>query len=226
MKRNKDIHVGIIPDGMRRWSRENNVSLTDSYLTSLKNIENTISYFFDKGVKILSAYGLSSDNLQRNDDEIEPIIYAETLYLKKFLPQICQKWDAKFIAVGDIDNIKNLEFKESILNAQELTKNNIERKLYVLINYNPLFDIISMSKNINNSVVDYFDFFQVKEPVDLLIRTGKVKRTSNFLPFHIGYAELRFIDKLFIDVQVEDFKYVYEEFTKDILNAENRKYGK
>ena len=42
----KKLHVGIIPDGMRRWSKENNISLVDSYLTSLENIDNIISYFF------------------------------------------------------------------------------------------------------------------------------------------------------------------------------------
>ena len=220
----KGIHVGIIPDGMRRWSKENNISLMESYLTSLENIDNIISYFFSNEVKILSIYSLSSDNLQRDESEIDSIIYAETLYFDKFLPEICKKWNSKFVAVGNIDDITNQKFKNSIIKLQELTKDYSERKMYALINYDPLDDITILSKNINNNKqenINFFDLLKVKEPVDLLIRTGKVKRTSNFLPFHIGYAELRFIDKLFIDTEIDDFKNVYENFSN-----ENRKYGK
>lgn len=218
------IHVGIIPDGMRRWSKENNISLMESYLTSLENIDNIISYFFSNEVKILSIYSLSSDNLQRDESEIDSIIYAETLYFEKFLPEICKKWNSKFVAVGNIDDIANQKFKNSIIKLQELTKDYSERKMYALINYDPLDDITILSKNINNNKqenINFFDLLKVKEPVDLLIRTGKVKRTSNFLPFHIGYAELRFIDKLFIDTEINDFKNAYENFSN-----ENRKYGK
>ncbi len=224
MTKIKGIHVGIIPDGMRRWSKENNISLVESYLTSLENIDNIISYFFSNEVKILSIYSLSSDNLQRDESEIDSIIYAETLYFDKFLPEICKKWNSKFVAVGNIDDITNQKFKNSIIKLQELTKEYSERKMYALINYDPLDDITILSKNINNNKqenINFFDLLKVKEPVDLLIRTGKVKRTSNFLPFHIGYAELRFIDKLFIDTEIDDFKNVYENFSN-----ENRKYGK
>ena len=224
MTKIKGIHVGIIPDGMRRWSKENNISLVESYLTSLENIDNIISYFFSNEVKILSIYSLSSDNLQRDESEIDSIIYAETLYFDKFLPEICKKWNSKFVAVGNIDDITNQKFKNSIIKLQELTKEYSERKMYALINYDPLDDITILSKNINNNKqenINFFDLLKVKEPVDLLIRTGKVKRTSNFLLFHIGYAELRFIDKLFIDTEIDDFKNVYENFSN-----ENRKYGK
>lgn len=224
MMKIKGIHVGIIPDGMRRWSKENNISLMESYLTSLENIDNIISYFFSNEVKILSIYSLSSDNLQRDESEVDSIIYAETLYFDKFLPEICKKWNSKFVAVGNIDDITNQKFKNSIIKLQELTKDYSERKMYALINYDPLDDITILSKNINNNKqenINFFDLLKVKEPVDLLIRTGKVKRTSNFLPFHIGYAELRFIDKLFIDTEIDDFKNVYENFSN-----ENRKYGK
>ena len=224
MTKIKGIHVGIIPDGMRRWSKENNISLVESYLTSLENIDNIISYFFSNEVKILSIYSLSSDNLQRDESEIDSIIYAETLYFDKFLPEICKKWNSKFVAVGNIDDITNQKFKNSIIKLQELTKEYSERKMYALINYDPLDDITILSKIINNNKqenINFFDLLKVKEPVDLLIRTGKVKRTSNFLPFHIGYAELRFIDKLFIDTEIDDFKNVYENFSN-----ENRKYGK
>ncbi|MNX34799.1 Isoprenyl transferase [compost metagenome] len=218
----KKLHVGIIPDGMRRWSKENNISLVDSYLTSLENIDNIISYFFSNDVKILSIYSLSSDNMQRDQSEVDSIIHAETLYFDKFLPEICQRWKSQFIAVGNIEVITNERFKDSILRLEQLTKNNSERKMYALINYDPIEEIISASEKISNKKnINFFDLLKVREPVDLLIRTGKVNRTSNFLPFHIGYAELRFINKLFIDTKIEDFMKVYETF-----NKEDRKYGK
>ena len=56
--------------------------------------------------------------------------------------------------------------------------------------------------------------------VDLLIRTGGEKRLSNFLLWHIPYAEQIYIDTLWPDYTVNEFYANIEEF-----QHRNRRFG-
>jgi len=56
--------------------------------------------------------------------------------------------------------------------------------------------------------------------VDLLLRTGKEKRISNFLLWDLAYAELAFMDVLWPDFTIAMLDDVLNEFT-----ARNRRFG-
>jgi undecaprenyl diphosphate synthase len=61
----------------------------------------------------------------------------------------------------------------------------------------------------------------VKEPVDLLIRTGGEKRLSNFLPWQTTYSELIFLKKYWPDFEKRDLIRCIQEF-----NRRERRFGK
>ena len=51
-------------------------------------------------------------------------------------------------------------------------------------------------------------------PVDLLIRTGGERRISNFLLWHVAYAELYFTDVYWPDFKVAHFDRALQEFER------------
>jgi undecaprenyl diphosphate synthase len=57
--------------------------------------------------------------------------------------------------------------------------------------------------------------------VDLLIRTSGEERISNFLLWHIAYAELYFTDTLWPDFNKEDLQKAIGDYTK-----RERRFGK
>ena len=57
--------------------------------------------------------------------------------------------------------------------------------------------------------------------LDLLIRTGKEKRISNFLLFEAAYAELCFSEKLFPDFTGKDLTHALEAYAK-----RDRRFGR
>ena len=57
--------------------------------------------------------------------------------------------------------------------------------------------------------------------VDLIIRTGKEKRLSNFLLYQAAYAELYFSDKMFPEFSDEDLDEAIADFS-----SRKRRYGK
>ena len=56
---------------------------------------------------------------------------------------------------------------------------------------------------------------------DLIIRTGKEKRLSNFLLYQSAYAELYFSDKMFPEFTNRDLEKAIEEFS-----SRTRRFGK
>ena len=49
---------------------------------------------------------------------------------------------------------------------------------------------------------------------DLLIRTGKTNRLSNFLLWQIAYSEIYFVKKLWPDFSVNDYNKILKNFKK------------
>jgi undecaprenyl diphosphate synthase len=70
-------HIGIIPDGGRRWANRNNVSLIDSYAKSKAIILDVIKYFFTENVDEISIYLSSIQNFKRT--EIEILSFCEAI---------------------------------------------------------------------------------------------------------------------------------------------------
>lgn len=57
-------------------------------------------------------------------------------------------------------------------------------------------------------------FLWVKNPVDLVIMTGKERRMSNFLPYQTAYAEVVFIDKYWPDFTRGDLRRAMREYER------------
>ena len=67
-------HLGIIPDGNRRWARANNISLEAVYQIFANKIANIVELLPKLEVKELSVYIASKENLTRKPEEIEPVV--------------------------------------------------------------------------------------------------------------------------------------------------------
>ena len=46
----KQLHVGLIGDGVRRWAIRNNVELKNAYLAAMNNVALFIDFFFSSHV--------------------------------------------------------------------------------------------------------------------------------------------------------------------------------
>ena len=62
-------HVGLIPDGNRRWARQNGLPVADGYIKgAVKGIE-MLKDCFDLGIEEVSVYGFTQDNNKRPKDQ-------------------------------------------------------------------------------------------------------------------------------------------------------------
>ena len=59
-------HIGIIPDGNRRWAVARGMSKDKGYLPGLKPAEEVFRLCKEVGVKELTFYGFTTDNTKRS----------------------------------------------------------------------------------------------------------------------------------------------------------------
>ncbi len=59
------IHIGVIPDGNRRWARKVGLPITEAYRIGSDKVEEFLDWSLDFGIKIVTVYVLSTENFLR-----------------------------------------------------------------------------------------------------------------------------------------------------------------
>jgi tritrans,polycis-undecaprenyl-diphosphate synthase [geranylgeranyl-diphosphate specific] len=70
----REIHVAVIPDGNRRWSRKRGRPEWYGHYSGAKKMENFLDWTLKHPeIKTISVYGLSTENLNRPKEELEKL---------------------------------------------------------------------------------------------------------------------------------------------------------
>ncbi len=205
-------HVALIPDGNRRWARKKGLPPWEGHRKGAENLNRLIEFAFKLGIKYFTVFALSTENFKRRSrQELEFLFKLFKEYITKLLDKaIRNKIKVKFI--GKIKELPR-DLQEKIREVENKTKNYNERTLTICINYGGRADIVNAVNKIIKeekhevSEEEFKRYLWTKNlpEVDLLIRTGKEKRISNFLLWDLAYAELYFSDKYFPDFNEIDF---------------------
>jgi short-chain Z-isoprenyl diphosphate synthase len=67
-------HVGVMLDGNRRWAKAVGRDTAHGHRTGAANIEPLLDWCEEVGVEVVTLWLLSTDNLNRADDELEPLL--------------------------------------------------------------------------------------------------------------------------------------------------------
>ncbi len=202
-------HVGIIPDGNRRWARLNNLSLRDAYFYGYRKLKEVLIWLLDLGIQNITVFALSTENCEKRSTEELSIVLS---YIRRGLEEllsdpIIDKYEIRVNAIGKLDKLP-LELQQYIHKIIEKTSRYYKRKLTLAICYGGRQEIIDAVTKI---IKDYKDGKIKKEDVneeffrkyfydselgdiDLVIRTSGEVRISNFLLWHIAYSELFFCE--------------------------------
>ena len=114
--------------------------------------------------------------------------------------------------VGERRMLNDMLLKR-IVQAEDLTRANTGLRLVIAMNYGGRWDVTQACRKIacrvrdgdldpdaiTPELVDKFLSLSELPPPDLFIRTGGEMRVSNFLIWHLAYAELYFTDTLWPD---------------------------
>jgi len=218
-------HVAIIMDGNGRWATEKGLKRSEGHKAGGKTLEKLALYAKKIGIKILSVYAFSTDNFKRSKEEVDFLMDLLIYYFNEKLDRVCND-GIKIVFSGRKDHLRK-DVLIAMNNIIERTKNNNECTLNICLNYGGQEEIVDASlkiaNDINNGLLKkdeltresfYRYLYQDLPPIDLLIRTGKEHRLSNFMLYQSFYAEIYFEDTYFPDFLESNLQETIENYQK------------
>lgn len=205
--------VGIILDGNRRWAEKRGLPSRKGHEAGYKNIREIAPEALDLGVEQLAVYGFSTANWKRTPKEVR---YLMSLFAKALTRDI-DEVDAEDIRLRFAGSRGGLNsgLLRALDRAEEQTADNTRGDLVLCLNYSGREEIVDAVRAIVDSgipaeEIDQETFAQhlyvpSLTDLDLLIRTGGERRTSDFMTYQAANAELFVSEKLWPDFTPEDF---------------------
>jgi tritrans,polycis-undecaprenyl-diphosphate synthase [geranylgeranyl-diphosphate specific] len=220
-------HIGMIPDGNRRWARERGLDPWEGHERGAEKGELFIEWCIDhEDISEMTVYGLSEENFNRPAQELEKLYSLYDDELTKLINK--EKIHNNRVRINIIStNLKPLpQNLVRLLNRiREETKDYENKVLNMLIGYTGQSEILSaVSTPLNRvknllfglSETDMKKGLKVKTPCDFIIRTGSEEKErearSGFLLWQSAYSEYYHINKFFPEVTEEDFNEAWEYF--------------
>ncbi|HEY8891640.1 MAG TPA: undecaprenyl diphosphate synthase family protein [Clostridium sp.] len=191
-------HIGIIPDGNRRWSVDNGLSKDKGYTFGLDPGLALYKICKSMGVKEITYYGFTTDNTKRPALQREAFAKACVDAVKLLSTQ-----DADLLVVGNSDS--PMFPKELIPYTTRKTFGKGGIKLNFLVNYGWEWDLSNLDQNKSSKRSNIINCIKTNDisKVDLIIRWGGRRRLSGFLPLQSIYSDFYVIDDFWPDFKPE-----------------------
>ena len=187
-------HIGIIPDGNRRWSVKNGLSQERGYENGLEPGLKLYRLCKERGVDEITYYGFTTDNTRRPKEQTEAFSKATVHAVNMLLNE-----DAELLVIGNTDSPMFPEELKTYTKRTNIGKGGI--KVNFLVNYGWYWDLIDLAfaKNINkNNIYNHIQSKDISR-IDLIIRWGGRRRLSGFLPLQSIYSDFYVIDDYWPD---------------------------
>jgi undecaprenyl diphosphate synthase len=209
-------HVAIIMDGNGRWAEARGKDRSEGHRAGAEPVRTVLKAAHNLGIRYLTLYTFSTENWFRSSSEVKNLFSLIIKYLDSETQELLSS-GVKLLAVGDLKRLPP-ETLEPLYDAMAITKKNTGITLTLALSYGGRAELVAAAKSLSEKISQgalsledinentFFSELWTSElpEVDLLIRTGGDKRISNYLLWHIAYAELHFTDTLWPDFGKED----------------------
>ncbi|MEK7482263.1 MAG: polyprenyl diphosphate synthase [Patescibacteria group bacterium] len=219
-------HLGIILDGNRRWAQERGLSPFEGHKKGLERVKQAVKWCGERGVKILTLFVFSTENWKRPAKEINYIMKLALWAVRDYLEEL-KKADIQLRIIGDRQKCAKA-LQDEITRAENATKNNKAMILNFALSYGGRAEITEAVKKIISKKIPADKITEKMigdnlwtSDLDLIIRTGKEQRISNFLIWQAAYSELYFSPKYWPDFTETDLDAALTEYA-----IRKRRFGK
>uniref|UniRef100_A0A7J3XZG0 Tritrans,polycis-undecaprenyl-diphosphate synthase (geranylgeranyl-diphosphate specific) n=1 Tax=Thermogladius calderae TaxID=1200300 RepID=A0A7J3XZG0_9CREN len=229
-------HIGIIPDGNRRWARRLGLDPIQGHETGYERIKEVLDWIWDLNVKYVTVYAMSSENCKyRSRDEFDHLLSLLRRGVRELLESgEIEKRRIRVKVIGDlsylpqdlVDEVKKLEEKSSVFKDRTLTiavcyggrQEIIEAVRKLISDYEK--GHVKISDVTEETFSKYLMTSDLPDP-DLVIRTSGEVRISNFLLWQTAYSELYFCDVYWPEFRRIDFWRAIRSY-----QARERRFGR
>ena len=229
-KNNIPQHIAIIMDGNGRWAKQRGLERSQGHQAGAATVRKLVENALKLGVRYLTLYTFSTENWNRPIAEVAALM---ALLFESIEEEIFVKNNVAFRIIGDLDKLPE-NVRERLDACVERTAKNDSMTLVLALSYSSKWEITEAVRSIaskvkdgelalediNDNVISNALTTNFMPDPDLLIRTGKEQRLSNFLLWQAAYSEFYFTEVLWPDFDKEELcKAVYE------YQERQRRYG-
>lgn len=190
-------HIGIIPDGNRRWAQYNGMHKEDGYDHGIAPGVQLFRECSALGIGELTFYGFTQDNTKR------PAVQTKA-FQKACVDSVNQllQYDANLLVVGNTDSPL---FPPELLQYTHRTVIGKDgMKVNFLVNYGWDWDLNHAYTYANSDTRGLAAIASAGiSRIDLVIRWGGRRRLSGFLPVQSVYADIYVVDKMWPDFTLQ-----------------------
>ncbi|MEV8396024.1 MULTISPECIES: polyprenyl diphosphate synthase [unclassified Streptomyces] len=197
-------HVGVIMDGNRRWAALRGLPAFQGHHAGERAALRLVNAALRLGVRHLSIYAFSTENWDRSQEEVASLFDAMAEGIARGTEWL-HELGVRVRWCGRRDRIKPSLAAELAL-MESMMSNNDVLSLTVCVDYGGREELTEAVRALAAEAVagtirpedissaDLARSMYVPDlpDIDLLIRTSGEQRISNFLPWHLAYAELVF----------------------------------
>lgn len=201
-------HVAVIMDGNRRFAKEFGLTTTEGHIKGKDKLEEVLDWCMELGIKVLTVYAFSTENLHRDLDEVDSLM---------------KLFEDNFYRLGDDERVHEHGIRVRVLGQKDLLPDRVKKAIdyaetrtagysnyyyNIATAYGSRQEIIMAIKRIAQKVKDgeleveeitektFSNFLYTADfpDPDLILRTSGEERISNFLLWQLAYSELYFTD--------------------------------
>lgn len=191
-------HIGVIPDGNRRWAKGSGLRKEDGYAYGLEPGLRLLQAAKKVGVQELTYYGFTVDNCKRPKEQVKAF--------SKACVEAVKMMESENVEIHVLGNTKSSCFPKELLpyagRRESADCKKAVMKVNLLVNYGWEWDM----KNGWAS--------QSIPRIDMVIRWGGMCRLSGFLPIQTVYSDLYIIKELWPDYDEGQFEKALQWYQK------------
>ncbi|MGD9620128.1 MAG: (2Z,6E)-farnesyl diphosphate synthase [Mycolicibacterium sp.] len=231
-------HIAVLCDGNRRWARQlGHHDVIYGYRAGAEKIAEMLRWCQEAGIEMATVYLLSTENLQRDAEELASLIEIIT----EVVEEICapaNRWSVR--TVGDLELIGEEPARRlrDAVQSTGIVAQSASFHVNVAVGYGGRQEIVDavralLGKELANGatgdqLIEAVTAEAISENLytsgqpdpDLVIRTSGEQRLSGFLLWQSAYSEMWFTDAYWPEFRRVDFLRALRAYS-----ARHRRYG-
>lgn len=201
-------HIGIIPDGNRRWAQKAGLQKKDGYAHGLTPGVELLRLAREAGVQEVTYYGFTTDNCGRPTEQVKAFSAACVEAVEKIASE-----PVSLLVIGNTESAAFPDALRPYTKRTDLHGGGI--RVNFLVNYGWEWDLAGLqAPGINRTRICGELRSHDVSRVDMVIRWGGMRRLSGFLPVQAVYADFFVVDRLWPDFQPADFQEALQWYQK------------
>ena len=219
-------HIGIIVDGNRRFAKSKGIPAHKGHEAGAEKLEEFLRWCRELNIKEVTAYVLSTENLNRDKTEVAHLFRLFKEFFKKFINSKEIKDNrVKIKFIGDFSLIPE-DIRKLARELEEQTKDYDNYRVNFCFAYGGRTELVHAFNELKDkkekiTEQDITNSLWLPTEPEFIIRTGGKTRTSNFLPWQSVYSEWFFLDKMWPEITKKDLEDCLKRF-----NNTQRNFGK